>query len=315
MCLLDRAGSRTVRRACGAGSRLSQATLGPSRPHGPTIQAGLTDPVTIDDTPEALLAAFCERDWCDGLPIVPPTEERVQAMLGGARRPIASLGVMPPLWRQATLEKLAVNAVMAGCEPAYFPLIVAAVQAMLEPVVQPLRRPGDDALGGAAPDRARSDRRRARRARRQRLLRSRLSRQRDDRPGDPADPHERRGRLARPARHGDPGKPREVLLLHRRARGRLALGSAPRGRRRHGVRRRAAAQRERSRVDDRRRHSRDRGRHGGLARLERRLVLLAEPALDRAGPGARADDREGRVSAATTSSGSCSSTRGCRSGR
>src|SRR3989449_5675575 len=40
---------------------------------------------------------------------------------------------MPPLWRQATLEKLAVNAVMAGCEPAYFPVVVAAVEAMLEP--------------------------------------------------------------------------------------------------------------------------------------------------------------------------------------
>src|SRR3989442_7066495 len=40
---------------------------------------------------------------------------------------------MPLLWRQATLEKLAVNAVMAGCEPAYFPVVVAAVEAMLEP--------------------------------------------------------------------------------------------------------------------------------------------------------------------------------------
>ena len=40
---------------------------------------------------------------------------------------------MPPLWRQATLEKLAVNAVMAGCEPAAFPIIVAAVEAMLDP--------------------------------------------------------------------------------------------------------------------------------------------------------------------------------------
>jgi hypothetical protein len=40
---------------------------------------------------------------------------------------------MPPLWRECTLEKLAINAVMAGCEPAYFPVIVAAVQAMLDP--------------------------------------------------------------------------------------------------------------------------------------------------------------------------------------
>jgi len=53
-------------------------------------------------------------------------------MLGGAPG-ARSLGVMPPLWRLATLEKLAVNAVMAGCEPAAFPLIVAAVEAMLDP--------------------------------------------------------------------------------------------------------------------------------------------------------------------------------------
>jgi hypothetical protein len=88
--------------------------------------------ITVDDSPEALLAAFCERQWCDGLPIVPPTEERVRAMLGGASGD-RSLGAMPPLWRLVTLEKLAVNAVMAGCEPAAFPLIVAAVEAMLDP--------------------------------------------------------------------------------------------------------------------------------------------------------------------------------------
>ena len=107
----------------------------------PSVQAGLTFPattnpattdITVLDTPEAVLAAFCERQWCDGLPIVPPTEARVRAMLGGAPGD-RSLGVMPPLWRLATLEKLAVNAVMAGCEPAAFPLIVAAVEAMLDP--------------------------------------------------------------------------------------------------------------------------------------------------------------------------------------
>ncbi len=88
--------------------------------------------ITLDDDPVALLAAFTDRAWCDGLPIIPPTKERVAAMLGG-RDGARVLGVMPPLWRQATLEKLAVNAVMAGCEPAAFPIIVAAVEAMLDP--------------------------------------------------------------------------------------------------------------------------------------------------------------------------------------
>ena len=88
--------------------------------------------ILVEDSPEAVLAAFCERNWCDGLPIVPPTEERVRAMLGrfdGDR----VLGVMPPLWREASLEKLAVNAVMAGCEPSHFPIIVAATEAVLDP--------------------------------------------------------------------------------------------------------------------------------------------------------------------------------------
>ena len=55
-------------------------------------------------------------------------------MLAAAKAdPARSLGLMPPLWRECTIEKLAVNAVMAGCEPAYFPFIVAAAQAVLDP--------------------------------------------------------------------------------------------------------------------------------------------------------------------------------------
>lgn len=86
----------------------------------------------VEDSPEAVLDAFVERGWCDGLPIVPPTEERVRAMLGDADA-TRSLGPMPPLWREATLESLAINAVMAGCRPEYFPVVVAAVEAMLDP--------------------------------------------------------------------------------------------------------------------------------------------------------------------------------------
>ena len=86
----------------------------------------------LDDAPDAVLEAFVAREWCDGLPIVPPTRERVRAMVGDfdATR---SLGPMPPAWRAARLETLAVNAVMAGCRPEYFPVIVAAVEAMLDP--------------------------------------------------------------------------------------------------------------------------------------------------------------------------------------
>ncbi len=88
----------------------------------------------LPDSPEAVYQAFCERQWCDGLPIVPPTPERVEAMLlAVAGDPEESLGALPPLWREATLEKLAVNAVMAGCLPEHFPVVVAAVEAMLDP--------------------------------------------------------------------------------------------------------------------------------------------------------------------------------------
>lgn len=89
----------------------------------------------LPNSPEAVFEAFCARQWCDGLPIIPPTAERVEAMLGGvAGDPGESLGPLPPLWREATLEVLAVNAVMAGCLPEYFPVVVAAVEAMLDPV-------------------------------------------------------------------------------------------------------------------------------------------------------------------------------------
>ena len=86
----------------------------------------------LEDSWETINAWFLEHDLTDGLPIVPPTADRVAAMLDGRDRD-RSLGPMPPLWRTATLEKLAINAVMAGCEPSYFPIVVAAVDAMLDP--------------------------------------------------------------------------------------------------------------------------------------------------------------------------------------
>ena len=77
-------------------------------------------------------AEFVRRQWCDGLPIVPPTHDRVREMLGAADG-AESLGVMPPLWRDCTLQKVAINSVMAGAEPSYFPIIRAAVEGVLDP--------------------------------------------------------------------------------------------------------------------------------------------------------------------------------------
>ena len=76
---------------------------------------------------------FHSRKWTDGLPIVPPTEEAVQKMLDWVVMPADQLiGIEPVRERVITTEKLAINAVMAGCLPMHFPVVVAAFTAMLE---------------------------------------------------------------------------------------------------------------------------------------------------------------------------------------
>lgn len=76
---------------------------------------------------------FHSRNWTDGLPIVPPTEDAVAAALDWALLPPEHLiGVEPVRARAITAEKLAINAVMAGCLPMHFPIVVTAFTAMLE---------------------------------------------------------------------------------------------------------------------------------------------------------------------------------------
>lgn len=88
--------------------------------------------------------------WTDGLPVIPPTESLVREMLSLSPLPGRErLGTMEPLSGTVTVEKVAANAVMAGCEPAYFPVVLAAVRAVL----QPQFHVGSTACttGGAAP--------------------------------------------------------------------------------------------------------------------------------------------------------------------
>ena len=82
----------------------------------------------------AALEAFHARGWTDGLPIVIPTPERVAEMLtaGGTDADII-LGTIGPLGGEATVEKVAINAVMAGCLPEHFPVVLAAVKAVCDP--------------------------------------------------------------------------------------------------------------------------------------------------------------------------------------
>ena len=77
---------------------------------------------------------FHEQGWTDGLPIIPPTEDLVLEMLEASPLPGKQvLGVFPPLNGTATVEKTAINSVMAGCSPDYFPVVLAAVKAVLQP--------------------------------------------------------------------------------------------------------------------------------------------------------------------------------------
>ena len=95
----------------------------------------ISDRLEVYDNFEAVQELYLGRGWTDGLPIVPPTPERVEAMLAATHLdPQELIGEIPPNWGSATVEKLAVNAVMAGCKPEYLPVVIAAVEAMCDPV-------------------------------------------------------------------------------------------------------------------------------------------------------------------------------------
>lgn len=91
--------------------------------------------VETDASYDAINDYFYEHGWTDGLPIVPPTEGRVAAMLAGmpGRDAEELISIVPPKMGRATLRQVAVNAVMAGCRPEYLPVVVAALHAVSEP--------------------------------------------------------------------------------------------------------------------------------------------------------------------------------------
>ncbi len=93
--------------------------------------------IQVDSEEDASADFFdtaCDRGWTDGLPVIPPTPERVEGMLATVERdPQEVVAILPPRQGPATVESLAVNAVMAGCRPEYFPVVVAAVEAIGDP--------------------------------------------------------------------------------------------------------------------------------------------------------------------------------------
>jgi hypothetical protein len=124
-----------------AATLLGTTTLPAPPPAEPRYKPGCSSKAAIDPEIAAAISSqraddemeeMFERGWTDGLPVVPPTPERVEAMLGGADGSV-SLGFVPPSMGEATLERVAACAVLAGCRPAYFPVVVAAAQAVLDP--------------------------------------------------------------------------------------------------------------------------------------------------------------------------------------
>lgn len=90
--------------------------------------------LTHDGWQEAV-ETYIDNGWTDGLPVVPPTAEAVEAMLTAAGLlGSEELGSIPTRSITVPAEKVAVNAVMAGCKPEYFPVVVAAVRALLQPL-------------------------------------------------------------------------------------------------------------------------------------------------------------------------------------
>jgi hypothetical protein len=92
--------------------------------------------ITADDYESALESfnqLYLENHWGDGLPLMPPTERAVQRMLSGTKRsPDEVIGLVPYRNGIATVEKIAINAVMAGAKPEYLPVILSAMECLTE---------------------------------------------------------------------------------------------------------------------------------------------------------------------------------------
>ena len=89
-----------------------------------------------DADPETMYTLYEQHGWGDGLPLVPPTPERVDAMLANASGdPDEQLAVLPPRSGVVTRRVVAVNSVLAGCPPAVFPVVLSAIRALAHPDV------------------------------------------------------------------------------------------------------------------------------------------------------------------------------------
>ena len=97
---------------------------------GPTART-----LQVEDDWSAINELYVERGWTDGLPVIPPTEAKVTEFLRRTGRDrLEVVAVLPPRQGEATVEKIAINAVMAGCRPEYFPVLLTAIEAVADPL-------------------------------------------------------------------------------------------------------------------------------------------------------------------------------------
>jgi hypothetical protein len=100
-------------------------------PEGCTLDWLVSERHEIDDDPVEFLKLATDAGWGDGLPLIPPTEGRVRAHVAASGHfPDEAVAELPPRNGRATVEKIAVNAVMAGAPPESMPLLIAAIEAM-----------------------------------------------------------------------------------------------------------------------------------------------------------------------------------------
>ena len=119
--------------------------------------------ITLSDFPDEIDEYFYSHGYTDGLPIVPPSVDRVKQFVEATgKRPQEVVGLVPPLMGSATVERVAINAVMAGCRPEYMPTFLAAVSAVCDPqfnlsTIQSTTNPASPLLILNGPQRKRLD--------------------------------------------------------------------------------------------------------------------------------------------------------------
>ena len=214
----------------GCGSRTHDPAVAEEllvRTRGHELHARRVELAGLEDEAEALY----DRGWTDGLPVVAPTPARVLRMLAGtSRAPDEVVATVPPNLVPATVEKVAINAVLAGCRPEYLPVVLAAVEAACAEEFNAhglLATTWGAAPGGPGP---RPDRAPDRDQHRGQRAGAGHPGELDDRAGAAAGDPQRRRRPSRRGRPRDAGPARQGRALLRRGRGRARRGSRSRSR-------------------------------------------------------------------------------------